>query len=320
LRLLCLGSVAGAAACESLTGTDGDGAFVEYASGTLEVIEKSHEWTPVRITYLRASVVGVNVSQDTVVVSWPSCILDLEAFADAGEQSNQPPSWRLLTRQTWPGSSPFGCGGSTTAELAPGDTLRLTAGEIPLAEILADSLPTGNYRFRVHVDGEVARGASVWAQSQEVDLGTIDLPTSQHPLSSGTYPRDGFQYRVELISPPDPLEDPTVRLTVTFLAPRTGALTRELSLRCPVRLLGFRSAAEREQIPVPTPVWRWPGRVPGCGDETMPVRLEPGASVAFEARVPRIRFAFDAATIDDYSVMAIIEVDGRPIRIAVDPN
>ena len=143
---------------------------------------------------------------------------------------------------------------------------------------------------------------------------------SHHPLSLGTYPRDGFSYRVELHPASGPDEDPVVRLTVTHTGPHSGALTRELSLRCPIRLLGFLTAAEREQIPVPTPFWRWPGRVPSCGDETMPVRLEPGATATLEMRVPRVRFSYGGATIDDYFVMAVIEVDHRPIRMAVDPT
>lgn len=315
---LCAGVVAVAAGCESLTGVGGGDGPIEYHAGDLEVVSLESEWTPYPITYLRASVIGVNTSSRPLSVSAPSCILDLEAFRGSGTELDGPPAWRLLARKTWPGTSRIGCLQSADGVLQPGDTLRLETGEISLAEILADSLPVGEYRFRLRPGGTVTEGSAIRHESRVVELGTIELPTSRYPLQLGYYPRDGFIYRVEVEPPAEADGDPVVRLTVTQRAGQ--ALTRALSLRCPVRLFGFETAADRETIPVPSPVWVWPGRVPGCGEETAPLRLEPDGTASFEYRLPRTFFSYGGRSIEDYALMAVIEVDGRPIRFAVDPG
>ena len=318
---LCAGVVAVAAGCESLTGVGGGDGPIEYHAGDLEVVSLESEWTPYPITYLRASVIGVNTSSRPLSVSAPSCILDLEAFRGSDPAPDAAPAWRLRSRTTWPATVWTVCLEEVSLngrELEPGDTLRLETGDIPLAEILADSLPVGEYRFRLRPGGTVTEGSAIRHESRVVDLGTIELPASRYPLQLGYYPRDGFLYRVEVEPPAEADGDAVARLTVTQRAGQT--LTRALSLGCPVRLLGFDTAADRETIPVPEPVWVWPGRVPGCGEETMPVRLESEDRATFELRVPRRSYAYDGRSIEDYALMAVVVADGRPIRFAVDPG
>lgn len=315
----CLALLPFASACDLFTGTDVDATPVVYHAGTIEVFEESHDWSPLPLTYLRASLGGVNVTVDSVAISMPDCILDLEAFSGADAGPADEPSWSLRSRLSWPGSIGSVCIRENGGVLGPGDTLHLSTGAIPLAEILGDSLPVGSYRFRVRLDGRVTRGGSVRVESRLVDLGTITLPASHHPLSLETYPRDGFTYRVEIEPGSGPDEDGSVRLTVTHTAPFSGALTRELSLRCPVRLLGFETAADRDRIPVPPPLAFWPGSIRSCGEGTMPVRLEPGGAVTFAFVVPPTRFFRNGMRLSDYFIMAVIDVDGRPIRLALDP-
>lgn len=310
-----------ASACDLLTGPD-DPSPIEYRAEGLTVFEQSHEWSPVPITYLEASLLGVNVTDDSVGVSTASCILDLEAFRDSDSGPGSSPSWRLLARQTWPGSSEFACLELVSEQvLGPGDTIRLSTGAIPLAEILADSLPAGSYRFQVRMNNHVRRADAGRSEPFLVALGTITLPVSRYPLSTGSYARDGFLYEVEVSSGSGADEDDLVRLTVTHAFSRAGPLTRTLSLNCPVQIFGFKSSDERVRIPVPGPAWTWPhGRHLGCGDLTMPIRLEPGGVARFEYPLPRARYAQDGLKITDYFLMAIIEVDERPIRFAVDPS
>lgn len=317
---LLLGAI-GTQACGLVSDVEDFEPSVKYEVEALEVFTETHEWTTVPITYLRAGVRGVNATHDSLHVSMPNCQLDLQAFPGADlARPTDVPAWVLRNRRTWPGGSPFGCLGGIRETFGPGDTVSFTMTPIPLAEILGDSLPHGPYRFRVEVESEVTRGARLRAEPTSADLGVVYLPKSRHPLTLATYPRDGLHYRVAVVSESEPPNDPVARLTVTHTARFSGALTRELSLRCPVRFLAFRTAEEREGIPVPRPVWRWPSLLPGCGDERMPIRLAPGSHWEFETALPRGAYAHTGMEISDFFLLAIIEVDGRPIHLAVDPT
>lgn len=228
------------------------------------------------------------------------------------------PVWRLVDRLTWPGSVGFACHEGLGAELGPGDTLRTLATKVPLAEILADSLPVGRYRFQIRIASEVSSGSSSPTEDALVDLGEAYLPESRYPLSLGFYPRDGFYYRVGVSPANEPGSAGRAILEVTHTARFVGTLTRDLSLNCPVRLLAFRSADERETIPVPEPVWSWP-TLSSCDAATVPVRLGPGEKQTFEWVVPSHVVGADGERIEGFFLMAIIDVDGRPIRLAVDP-
>lgn len=320
-RIGLVAVVVAVSGCDLLSGPEDADHSIRYEVDVLEVFEESHDWTPVPITYLRAGLRGVNQTGDSVHVGSSNCIPDLMAFQ--GSELAPPaegPSWALRDRLGWPGGTGFGCFGGIRASLGPGDTMSVSTESIPLAEILADSLASGPYRFQVQVSGEVTVGASAKTDSHLVDLGVITLPKSRHPLSVETYPRDGFYYRVEVLSGDPVEENPVARLTVTHLARNAGALTRDLSLNCPVRFLAFRTAAEREEIPVPRPAWRSPSLIPGCGDASMPVRLAPGSEWRLESAIPRGAYAHTGLEITDFFLMAIIEVDGRAIRLAVNPK
>lgn len=311
----------GASACDLFTGPDDVRNRIEYGVDALEVFEETHDWSATVVTYLRASLFAVNVSDDSVTVSMPSCMLALEAVPGSDVGAAAAPVWRSVNRLSWPGSVPFVCplDGIQAEQLGPGDTLRtrtLTT-EIPLAEILADSLPVGTYRFQVRIQSEVTTGSSGRTENPLVELGEVYLPESRYPLSLSVYPRDGFYYRVSVSSATAPGLAATAILEVTHTAHYSAPLTRELSLNCPVQLRAFRSADERQTIPVPEPAWTWP-TPSSCGAAEVPVRLEPGDKQTFEAGVPSHVVA-DGERIEDFFLMAIIDVDGRPIRFATDP-
>ena len=305
-----------ASACDFVTGPDDAGNRVEYSVDALEVIEEVHDWAANPVAYLRASLFAVNVSDDSVTVSMPSCILPLEAVPGSDVGDALAPVWRLVDRLAWPGGQLFACFFGLGAELGPGDTLRTLVTKVPLAEILADSLPVGRYRFQVRITSEVSTGSSSRTEDALVDLGEAYLPESRYPLSLGFYPRDGFFYRVGVSSVSEPGSDARAILEVTNWY--TGTLTRDLSANCPVRLLAFRSADERETIPVPEPVWSWPA-LASCDSATLPVRLGPEEKRIFELDVPHHVVGATGERIEDFFFMAVIDVDGRPIRLAVDP-
>ena len=157
----------------------------------------------------------------------------------------------------------------------------------PLAEILADSLPVGEYRFvaTLTTNYDTAR----------VPLGRVELPASMYPLPDGEAPRDGFYYRAGVES-----------------APVSHALARSLSRDCPLRLLAFEAAESRETVPLPEPAWAWPE---SCGTAVDMVRLGPGESTRFELDVPTDELRASSGASGRYYLVAIVRVDHRPIRM-----
>lgn len=308
-----------ASGCDFLTGPDDARNRIEYSVAALEVIDRAHDWAPNVVTYLRASLIAVNVSDDSVSVLMPSCILPLEAVPIADGGAAAAPVWRSVHRRSWPGGTGYVCFGEVLAELGPGDTLRTLTTEIRLAEILADSLPAATYRFQVQIQSEVTTGSSRRTEDPLVQLGEVFLPESRFPLSLSVYPRDGFFYRVSVSASTAPESGATAILEVTHGGHYSGSLTRELSQNCPVRLLAFRSIEERETIPVPEPVWAWP-TPSSCDPAELPVRLAPGEKQTFEVGVPSDVVGAGGKQIEDLFLMAIIDVGGRPIRLAVDPG
>ena len=322
-RALAAGVVAATPAltgCDLIFGPGDSDVVVRYEADVLRVVEREHEWSPYPIAYLEAAVRGTNTSADTVRVSMPSCVLDLQAYTPEEMDPGADPLWRLRSRSGWPGGSGFGCFRGLDYTVPPGESFAVASGEIPLAEILGDSLPTGAYRFQVRLSSEVTRGTEARARDPVVDLGVVALPESLFPLQSDFYPRDGFTYRVSVETGLEPERDGIIRLSVEHTARNTSTLTRDLRRDCPVQLFAFRSREERDQIPVPRPVWQWPHQLIGCGSETMAVQLDPGGALTLTRLVPRRRFEFSGGEVEDFYYMVVIEADGRPMRFALDPS
>lgn len=325
VRRSALGCATGFAAltlvgCDLIAGLSDSDPVVRYEAESLLVVERTEEWSPVPITYLEASVRGTNHGSDTVVVTMPSCTLDLQAYPADATDPRSPSTWELRKRLSWPGGTGFACLHQPRHTLAPGESFVETTGELRLAEMVGDSLDPGPYNFRAVVHTEVERGTTRRQRSPVVQLGALDVPASYFPLQLDYYPRDGFIYRVEVETTDDEARDGVVDLLVHHSASRTNALARELRRDCPVRIFAYRSAEDRNTVPSLRPVWQWPRSIPSCGEEVMSVRLTEGGQFRHTSRVPRRIFAFDDADIDDFYLTVVIEVDGRPLRFGVDPG
>lgn len=293
------------AGCDVFTGPAPRGPL-EYVVEELEVVERTPEWASFPVAFLRAEVALVNQRADSIVFGHGTCGLELEA--SAGPDGGDEPAWRSGRRRSWPGSIGFVCSAvGLEARLGPGDTLRSSAfrAEIPLAEILADSLPVGRYSFR----GTVRTGV----EEARVELGRVLLPESRFPLPGMTFFRDGFRYRVDVESDPaSPTAVATLR--VSFGASvRQRPLQRTLSRECPLRLLAFAKPRSRETIPLPEPAWAWP---PSCGAGDVAVRLGPGQERTFETEIPTAELVAARAAPGPQHLLAVVDVEGRPIRIA----
>lgn len=290
-------------ACDGIFGPGADPSL-QYVIERFEVVAEAVEWAPFPVAYLVAEVGLVNTGRDSTTVRFDWCMLDLEAF---GADRPGEPAWRSQAHTSWPRSTPFMCPGIAFArDIAPGDTLRadMLRTKQPLSGILADSLPSGIYDFkaRVHLETDALL----------IDLGQVNVPVSRYPLAQHVEHRDGFRYEVRVDDAAAQGSSVAVRLDVAFTAGVTMALERELSAACPVRLLAFEHAEDVTTIPQPEPAWSWPE---SCPPGTQPVTLMPGGSRRFESHMD-VESVAGPAGPGRYHLMAILEVDGRPIRLS----
>lgn len=219
---------------------------------------------------LRASIGLVNSGGWPTVADMGDCALTLSLH-----DATASPVWQSVLRERWQEGGSYPCLGLLfTYPIAPGDTVwpePLTM-EVPLAEILADSLPVGRYSVRGHV--------AVGSDSSVMELGDVDLPVSSSPLISPPYLRNGVIYDVSVTTTQTELR---VGLTMTHSGMTPGVLEVRIPAGCPFRLLAFRSDEEREEIPMPAPAWVRPV---SCGADVETVQLALGESETREVVVP----------------------------------
>src|SRR6185503_6673568 len=131
-----------------------------------------------------------------------------------------PRVWHWFGSGGWRGghAGPGFCNSIVLPEthLEPGDTIRGSM-QVRLAEILAESLPIGLYRFRTTTALSVREGEVVHDEDSFVELGQVRLPASRHPLWT-SYRRDGFGYRATVSEGIDPGMAATVDLEVFSLS------------------------------------------------------------------------------------------------------
>jgi hypothetical protein len=292
------------AGCDGIFGPGAD-QELQYLIERFEVIEEEVEWAPFPVAYVVAEVGLVNTGRDSTTVRFDWCTFDLEAF---GADRSGEPAWRSQTHTSWPGSTPFVCPSiAFVRHVAPGDTLHaeMLRTKQPLGGILADSLPGGLYEFRARIHTE--------SNPLLIDLGQLDLPVSRYPLPEHVAYRDGFRYEVRVDDAAAAEgSSAAVRLDVAYTAKLTMALEREFSAACPVRLLAFERAEDVTTIPQPEAAWSWPETCP-LGTQT--VTLMPGGSRRFEEQMDLEPVAASAGP-GRYHLIAILEVDDRPIRVS----
>ena len=284
-------------ACDGGTGT-GPTEGLEYRIENLSLVEKVIEGVAFPVTELRVEIAAVNVGRSPVELRYGGCPFELEAFQVGASSTGG--AWRSVQSQSWPSSLPFACNSfATTYVVEPGDTLRPRELQrsFPLARILADSLPVGPYDLEATVLAE-GSGEAV------VPLGRVDLPATRHPVPELTTSRDGFRYHVAVAQ-----DVQTVKLSIELRsATRDQPLERDLSAACPIRILAFRDSIELTTVPLPEPAWEWP---PSCPAGEQAVRPGPG-----ETRVFDVQIGGAGASAGTYTLLAVVVVDGRPIRIA----
>ena len=217
---------------------------------------------------LRTKVVVTNISRGLVELDYGSCALSVNLFAI--DKPSAAAVWRSTRRG--PRRRPFvnHAGYGCTSELririlAPADSDVFEV-NIPLAEILADSLAFGRYRAEANL-GLLNKELRVpdWKTETKFDLGEVAIAPSPDSMPR-TRTVDGLRYTAasRLISGKGGAAG-TVRTMVLITNPTTRPITGQFIPDCPVIVYAFRNKADRDSLPLGRPAW--------AGDSGCPYRL-----------------------------------------------
>jgi hypothetical protein len=206
-----------------------------YGPGTLAPrAETTH--LPGDSLRLRATL--TNLHADSVRLVYGPCSLDLLLY-DSPERAGTP-VWDARYRAPPDGSGSYDCDLILlTHTFAPGETAsppHFTL-DVPLEEVLADSLPDGRYYFS-------ARFNLMNADLPDVPAGDAVLALPRPPMPSARR-RDNVRYRLDSFHA-DP--DGTLRAGVTAKLNQGGAL-RSFAAGCPLQLYAYRDRGRRDAAP-----------------------------------------------------------------------
>jgi len=207
---------------------------------------------------LQTKVVATNISRGLVELDYGSCALSIDLFAISNPTGA--PVWRSTRRgpRRRPLVNPGGY--ACTAELrtrilAPADS-DVFETNIPLAEILADSLEFGRYRVEaslVLLNRELR--PPEWSTDTTFRLGEVTIAPIADSMPR-TRMSGGLRYTAasRLIRGESGAD--TVRTMVLVTNPSSRAITEQFWRGCPVTAAyGYRTAADRDSLPLVRAAW-----------------------------------------------------------------
>ena len=239
---------------------------------------------------LRTRIVATNISRRLVELDYGSCALSVSMFSVS--KPSVAPVWRSDQRgpRRRPSDRPPGYPGYVcTAELRmrilpPADSNVFTL-NVPLAEILADSLPFGRYGVVANlrlVDRELP--ASKWGLDRSFSLGEVTLLSM-----ADSFPRsrtlEGLRYTATArLVRGDTRQSDTVRTMVLVTNTTRRPITAQVPTECPVIAYAYRTTAERDSLPLTRrPAW---AAISNCYRIMRRVELLPGKRLLLHVDKP----------------------------------
>ncbi|MDB4871201.1 MAG: hypothetical protein JWL97_2205 [Gemmatimonadales bacterium] len=209
---------------------------------------------------LKTRMVTVNSSRRLVNLYHGSCALNVRLFKVSGSSSN--PVWRSEERQPRQRANRIKSGYGCTAELrmrilAPGDS-QVFVSAIPLAEVLADSLPFGRYRVVADVSlTDNGEGESIGPTYHTVmPAGDIVIAPEPDPMPQ-TRKIGALRYTASArIIRGNVQGSDTVRTLVLLTNTSSQPASVQVPRNCPFSVGWYRSTADRDSLPSAESVWR----------------------------------------------------------------
>lgn len=247
---------------------------------------------------------AVNRGPEPVKVDYGACAVEL--FAYRSDVATQKPAWRSSLRSPWPGGYAIGCElYGAHAVVQPGATFqpREFTRSFPVDELLADSLPDGDYEF-------AARVRLNWGQSREIPAGRLSLA-----LNRGALPTSRLTETITYEAEPAAIanEGKTLVFGGTATLTHGGGNLYNVSPACALQVLAFRDRAARDVLPPVRENWR--SRAQPCAPP-IEVRLQCGDSHRVESRVSPRQILGDSLPAGDYYFAVLFHANRRVLRLA----
>jgi hypothetical protein len=221
--------------------------------------------------FLRARGTLTNRGTSTTRVDFGACGLRLLAFKTADRSGT--PVWDSNARRPWQGTYGVGCILILYShDIAPGDSMSRFAIDVPLIEMLADSLPDGRYYFAADI------GLANRASFLRVPAGDANLAMARQPLAVSRI----SDLLIHTALPVD-VSNGAVRARATSVLGYAGSALVEFSRDCPITLYAYRDKTRRDAAPRSgTADWTQP--LP-CGSEQTSAVLYRGEGRTHETSV-----------------------------------
>jgi len=199
-----------------------------------------------------------NISHGLVELDYGSCALSVNLFAI--EKPSATPVWRSTRREPrrrpLVNHSGYACTSELRIRILPPADSDVFEVNIPLAEILADSLPFGRYRAETNLEllNQQLRPPE-WSTNTKLDLGEVTIAPSPDSMPR-TRTDGGLRYTAasRLINGKSGAPG-TVRTMVLITNPGTHPVSGQFIPDCPVVVYAFRNTVDRDSLPLGRPAW-----------------------------------------------------------------
>jgi len=214
------------------------------------------------------------------------------------------PVWDSRWRRTWGSGQPLICT-SLMATTIPSGALfspRELTLEIPLMDVLADSLPDGHYYFRASV------AFSNRAAMTDIPAGDAEIAFARPLLATK---RRSFV--LEWQASPVTLSGTSVRAAVTGTLVNANSALVDFARDCPVLIRVYRDRARRDEAPR-SGAADW--SQPGCGSATQPKGMYRGDKQTFEAVVAVRDILGASLPSGKYYFDVVMTAEGMPMTLS----
>lgn len=219
-------------------------------------------------TSIRGELTVTNATSDPIALDWGACAVALHAYSDRSRTGV--PDWRSEHRAD-PRGFTYGCVLiGYEAVLAPGDSLPTFVLEVPVYEMLADSLPDGRYYFAARLSTNGVRSAKIPAGDAFISGTVQPVPQSRDV--------DGVRF-TGLLEPAGAAGEYRYTLSAENRTSDPVPVRGDRSVRCPVRLSAYRSPGRRDTWYMRSDA-DWAYR-DGCLAHVPETTLDPGESASF---------------------------------------
>ena len=250
-----------------------DSAVISYPTADLAASATSSIVTRDTTRSLRTSVTLTNGGELPSYIEFGACTVRVLAYRTT--ERDAAPVWDSDKRRDWSFGQPLICllylAATTIPPGSPFSPPEFTL-DVPLMDVLGDSLPDGHYYFRASV------GFSNRAAMTDIPAGDAEIAFPRPPLATT---RRSFV--LEWKASPVSTRDGLVRATVTGTVVNANSAIIDVASDCPVLIRVYRDRARRDAAPRSgAPDWSQPG----CGSLTEKKTVFRGQQLALETSVP----------------------------------